>query len=134
MLSAKEAEQYNRRVLEELDTIISMRGRNIADPVRFLEMQYLQNAKKFVKTGVTPKTCKAIQTSCFIDSWGNVFPCIIYSKVLGNLRDNDYDITKILDKQETKRVMKEVMMLKCPNCWTPCEAYQAIMANMFSLF
>jgi radical SAM protein with 4Fe4S-binding SPASM domain len=99
-------------------------------PVNYLERTYLQRVRKYLETGRTPMRCHALRSSCFIDSWGNVFPCTIYDRKLGNLRDTDYDLTPIWQSEDVQRLQREIWGYKCPQCWTPCEAYQSIMGNV----
>lgn len=125
--------EYNKKVLKELDFVSKIRPLNLLNPISFLEHNYVKYAKWFVKTGKTPLPCKALQTSFFLDSWGNIFPCIIYDKNIGNIRNFGYDAKKVLASKEVDKLKKEIMMLKCPNCWTPCEAYQIILGNLINL-
>jgi radical SAM protein with 4Fe4S-binding SPASM domain len=74
--------------------------------------------------------CHALRASCFIDSWGNVFPCTIYDRKLGSLREVDYDLARIWQSEEARALQKEIWEYKCPQCWTPCEAYQSILGNV----
>lgn len=105
-----------------------LRGRS-PGPVNYLETTYLKNVRRYLETGKTPMRCHALRSSCFIDSWGHVFPCTIYDRKLGSLRDVDYDLGAIWHAQETRTVQSEIWESKCPQCWTPCEAYQSIMGN-----
>ena len=73
--------------------------------------------------------CHALSASCFVDSWGNVFPCTIYDRKLGSLRDVGYDLRRIWSSDLAVRTQKEIWEYDCPQCWTPCEAYQSIMGN-----
>lgn len=98
-------------------------------PVNYLERTYLRQVRKFLEIGKTPIKCHALRSSCFIDSWGNVMPCTIYDRKIGNLREADFDLGAIWGTDETKRVQGEIWESKCPQCWTPCEAYQSIMGN-----
>ncbi len=75
------------------------------------------------------KGSKEKRSSCFVDSWGNVFPCTIYDHRLGSLRDVGYDLARIWNSEETRRIQAEIWDYRCPQCWTPCEAYQSIMGN-----
>lgn len=100
-------------------------------PVDYLERAYLKQVETYLRSGITPMQCHALKSSCFIDSWGTVFPCSIYDRPLGNLRDHDYDLGRIWMAEETVRVQQEIWEKKCPQCWTPCEAYQTIMGNFF---
>lgn len=98
-------------------------------PTELLEWQYLRHAEKYLRTGMTPMRCHSLKASCFVDSWGYVYPCAMYDHKVAGLRDYDYDLAAIWNLPETKRLQQEIWDYKCPQCWTPCEAYQTILAN-----
>ncbi len=98
-------------------------------PVNYLERSYLTQVRKYLETGKTPMKCHALRSSCFVDSWGNVMQCTIYDRKLGNLRDVDYDLGEIWRNHASRETQREIWDGKCPQCWTPCEAYQSIMGN-----
>ncbi len=108
----------------------ALRGASL-HPVNVLEREYLKRVRRYLETGKTPMRCHALKSSCFIDSWGNVFPCTIYDRKIGSLRDVDYDLEKIWSSTGALEVQKEIWDYNCPQCWTPCEAYQTIMGNFF---
>src|SRR5207247_544136 len=89
-----------------------------------------RRVRQYVETGETPMRCHALRASCFIDSWGNVFPCTIYDRKIGSLREVDYDLARIWNTPEAARLQGEIWESQCPNCWTPCEAYQSILGNL----
>jgi hypothetical protein len=60
--------------------------------VAFLERAYLKRVRRYLETGETPMRCHALRSSCFVDSWGNVFLCTIYDKKIGSLRESGYDL------------------------------------------
>lgn len=124
-------EDYRKEVMEELNQIIKLKKMS-TDPVDILDPLYLKLARNFIKKEKSPLPCKAIETSVFIDPQGNVYPCSIWNKKLGNLRKVDYNLKKILKSKEAKKVKLMARVLKCPNCWTPCEAYQTILGNLFN--
>jgi radical SAM protein with 4Fe4S-binding SPASM domain len=99
-------------------------------PVAFLERAYLKRVRRYLETGETPMRCHALRSSCFVDSWGNVFPCTIYDKKVGSLRESGYDLAAIWNAPEPAAVQQEIWESQCPNCWTPCEAYQSILGNV----
>ncbi len=103
------------------------------NPAVMLPDLYLKLARRYAETGKTPLPCKALLSSCFIDPLGNVFPCTIYNKNLGNLRSFDYELKKILTRNETEKTKEIIKKLKCPNCWTPCEAYPMILGNLLGM-
>jgi len=105
-----------------------LRGRP-RSPVGYLEHAYLSKVRRYLETGRTPMRCHALSASCFVDSWGNVFPCTIYDRKIGSLREVDYDLARLWNTPEADRLEREIFDYHCPQCWTPCEAYQSIMGN-----
>lgn len=101
------------------------------DPVSFLENEYLRRVETYLNTGITPTRCHAMRSSCFVDSFGDVYPCTIYNKKIGNLRDVGFDLSEIWHSPEALQIQREIWEFQCPQCWTPCEAYQSILGNTF---
>jgi len=120
------AEEQARR---EIDAYRRRRGRTWV-PSAWLENRYLNHLDRFLQTGVTPMRCHALRSSCFIDPWGVVFPCITYSRPLGRLRETGMDLAPIWNNPDTERVQREIWGSQCPHCWTACEAYPSILGNL----
>jgi radical SAM protein with 4Fe4S-binding SPASM domain len=125
----KRTAEYNQRVLDEIKTYRKYKKGNDWK-VSFLENRYSKFVENFVQTGKSPLPCKALNSSCFMDPYGNVFPCLVWAKPLGNVRQFDYDLKKLWQDPTVVQTQKDAESLKCPNCWTPCEAYQTIAGNM----
>lgn len=121
------------RLVDEVERHAWRRTRLPWHPVEYLERAYLSRVRQYIQTGETPMRCHALRSSCFIDSWGQVFPCTIYNLPLGSLRDHDYRLESIWKLDRTKQVQGEIWENQCPQCWTPCEAYPSIMGNFLSL-
>lgn len=121
--------QSPKEIISDIRSFIKLRGIPHS-PVFFLESRYLRLISKFLKTGKTPLPCKALTSSCFINAQGEVFPCSLFNKKLGNLRDFDYDLEKIWNLKKTKETLKRIKNRQCTDCWTPCEAYQTILGNL----
>jgi hypothetical protein len=51
--------------------------------------------------------------------------------VIGSLRENNYDLLKILSNETVILLQEKIEKGHCPHCWTPCEAYQNIFSNLF---
>jgi len=98
--------------------------------IGFLENSYLKLADKYLSTGKTPITCQALAGSVFIDSLGYIYPCTIYSKKLANIKEIDYDLEAYWNTKLIKDLREDIERGNCPHCWTPCEAYQSILANI----
>lgn len=121
-------DSYKEKILEELHQYMSLR--KIRGPVSWLERQYQNKVAKYFETEQSPVSCHSLKSSCFIDGWGYVYPCSMYDRKLGNLRDHDYELNKIWELDYTKQTQAEIEKGDCPHCWTPCEAYQSILGNL----
>jgi len=118
----------------QLDYIIKLRRNYFFSPIGFLERRYQHLIKIYLEKNKTPIPCQALSVSFFMDPVGNVYPCSIYDKVIGNIKDFDYDIYKLWDTAYRYKLREEIREGNCPHCWTPCEAYQAILAKLLPKF
>jgi Fe-coproporphyrin III synthase len=114
-------------------SIRDRRRRVTFSAVEYLERRYLSLAETFLKTKRCPQECQSLSSSCFMDPEGYVYPCNTYNKVIGNIRDFDYDLKKLLASDHALKFRREIKEGLCPQCWTPCEAYQTIIANFLGL-
>ncbi len=117
-------------VIQQVAHYQSLRSRSFG-PVGLLEGWYLKHAAQYLRSGVTPMRCHALRSSCFVDSWGDVYPCGMYDARIASLRDYEYDLGRIWDLAKTRDLQREIWDFQCPQCWTPCEAYQTILGNLF---
>jgi radical SAM protein with 4Fe4S-binding SPASM domain len=109
------------------------RRRGVArTPHQILERAYLTRLDRFLQTGQTPMPCHALRSSCFIDPWGVVYPCISYSRPIGRLRETGMRLDPIWNARATQQVQQEIWQGQCPQCWTACEAYQSILGNVLA--
>lgn len=115
-------------VRNEIARYAALKGppRSVAD---WVERRYLQHLDTYLVTGQSPLKCHALRSSCFIDPWGTVYPCITYDRPLGSLRASGYRLLEIWNDRETTRVQNEIWNGQCPQCWTACEAYQTILGH-----
>jgi len=123
---------YIKKAIEEIELCIDSRS-DFLDPINIIELKYLRLARKYLKTNRIPINCNIFNLSCFVDPMGNVYPCTIFNKKLGNLRENDYDLKRILCSKKAEATMKEIIKGNCPQCWTPCEAHQMILSKWFKI-
>lgn len=117
------------QAINAVRTYRRLRGDSIW-PSAWLESAYLRRLEQFLETDHVPMQCHSLRSSCFIDPWGTVFPCITYTRPLGSLRDTDMRLAPIWHGVETTGVQKEIWDGRCPQCWTACEAYQSILGNV----
>jgi radical SAM protein with 4Fe4S-binding SPASM domain len=95
-----------------------------------LEHLYLRYLERFLRTGRTPMPCHALRASCFVDPSGVVYPCVTYSRPVGQLRETGMRLEPIWAAPETRWLQREIWNGECPQCWTACEAYQSILGNL----
>lgn len=114
---------------EEIERYRKLRGFH-PNPAAFLEWAYLRRVGAYVRTGKTPLPCHALHDSCYLDPTGTVYPCSMWDRPLGNIREQGYDLGRIWNAPETLAVRREIREGRCPHCWTPCEAYQSILGNL----
>ncbi|MBN1700026.1 MAG: radical SAM protein [Spirochaetales bacterium] len=114
-----------------INEFVSRKGFFLVNPVALLEYVYLKNIGRYLRSRRSPFPCNSGSISCFIDNRGNVFPCTGLDTNLGDLRENDFDLLRILSKERSLAVNKAIRSGRCPHCWTPCEAYQNILSNLF---
>lgn len=118
----------NEQLIQEIEKYRALRGMKL-HPISYLEYSYLKHVAQYVRRGRTPIRCHALRSSCFMDPMGNVYPCSMYDRVLGNIRDTDYRLDPIWNSAESQKVQHEIWNFQCPQCWTPCEAYQSILGD-----
>ena len=109
--------------------VLRAHARGGIDPVSFLERAYQSRIEEFLDTGRSPVPCAALRASVFVTQQGTVYPCSIYSRPLGELREHDYSLRSVLGLEEAKDARQAVIEDRCPGCWTPCEAYQSLFAH-----
>jgi MoaA/NifB/PqqE/SkfB family radical SAM enzyme len=100
------------------------------DPVRFLEDRYQALVGEYSRHHKSPLPCTALASSCFIDARWDLYPCSIWDRSLGNLRENQFDLRRLLTSDRSRTLRQAVIDEQCPHCWTPCEAYPTILGNL----
>ncbi len=94
--------------------------------MRAVERIYRADAARYLATGGTSIPCSALLSTAYLSEKGQVYPCTIWDKPLGNIRENAFDLLPILRAARADGTREAVRRGDCPRCWTPCEAYPAI--------
>lgn len=128
--SSKNEKDCRRILKQEVINALELK-KKLLNPISLIERKYLRLGKKYLETGKTPIKCNIFNLSCFVSPYGDIYPCTIFDRKLGTLRENNYDLKKILRSNTAKKIKREIIQNKCPQCWTPCEAHQLIMSNWF---
>jgi MoaA/NifB/PqqE/SkfB family radical SAM enzyme len=120
------------KIIAQVGRYRALRGLPLG-PIAMLESRYLRHAETYLCTGLTPMRCHALSSSCFVDSSGTVYPCGMYDTRIASLRDYDLDLQTVWNLPRTRELQGQIWAYQCPQCWTPCEAYQSIWGNLLGL-
>jgi MoaA/NifB/PqqE/SkfB family radical SAM enzyme len=120
--------EFDEKIIELLKFL--EKNQKFYPPQNLLEKIYVKKAISFLKNrGKMVLPCTSMKGTIAIQANGDVTPCFMWGKILGNLRDYNYDIKEILGLQTSRETRKMIMQEKCPICWTPCESIQTIIDN-----
>lgn len=126
--SNKEILPEKDQILSEIDYIINKKKKEI-NPFSLLEKKFFILNKKYIETGKHPlNECSALKTTITIGPKGQVLPCLFFDLNLGNIRTEDYQLTKILSNEKIQKY-KENILKYCPHCWSACQALPSIINN-----
>ncbi len=120
---------HRAEIAAALKLAASKPKRGGAPVMRAVERIYRAEAMKYLATGRTSITCSALLLTSYLSEKGEVYPCTIWDQPLGNVRNSNYALMPIIEAARRKGTRQAVVDQKCPNCWTPCEAYPAIGAS-----
>lgn len=96
-------------------------------PTDLIEATYLRLLPEFLRTGRSPLPCKALRAGVFVDVAGDVHPCTVYGRKLGNVLETPlYEILAGAEAEDARAVISRD---ECPGCWSPCEANPTIVAG-----
>lgn len=129
-LPAREVAALSRALEHELQRtpMLDASGRGL------LKRAYLKVAAGYLTRGRARIPCSALRTNVYISESGEVYPCHTWERTLGNLRDVDFQLPRLLDSAVAARTRQEIFAEQCPGCWSPCEAYPSLLAQPGMLF
>ncbi len=119
------------QALKALEFIEARRGLP-RDGFALAERLFLRNLRRHLETGRVPVPCQAGRASVHVAADGVVYPCHILDAPLGDLREQDFDLPRLLATTQARRVVGDLR--GCARCWTPCEAYHALLASPIVAF
>ncbi|MDE1860124.1 MAG: radical SAM protein [Candidatus Micrarchaeota archaeon] len=117
---------------EEIESVIRNRHFEVG-AIPAIENVFLKKLVQYAKSGEVPIKSKSLDASLFMDSYGNVYPSIMWGHKIGNIRESGYDLMPLWHNQEAEFVRTAIKEGKEPVAWTACEAYQSIVGNMGSI-
>lgn len=122
------------KLLDEVAGILNM-DKDGFSVNNFLRRRYLSLYPKYARTKEYPIKCQALSSTCFLDPYGNLFPCPVYNKKLLNVKEMREGFESAWNGGAAKDLSRECANNQCPSCWSPCDAYSAIGGSLVkSLF
>ena len=94
------------------------------NPTALMELGFLANLEHYLKGEPVGVGCQSLRSTCFISPEGDLYPCHVWDRPLGNLRE--HSSAELWRSRELLAARDEVKRLDCGGCFTPCEAYPAL--------
>lgn len=91
-----------------------------------VSMYYFSHMVEFQENPHRMFTCYSGIHSFFMDPYGNIYPCIMLNKRLGNILYSSFD--EIWFSRRAYDVRRFIKNKKC-YCWTPCETMPSLSRN-----
>ncbi len=89
-----------------------------------METAYLVNLAAVTRGEPSRIPCQALRSTMFLAPEGDVYPCHLYDRPLGNVRDRD--VLAIWHDAATHAARRDIEALACGGCFSACEAYPAM--------
>ena len=96
----------------------------------FIRRLYLKSYKYVINQKRPLFNCQALSFNCVMDPNGNIYPCIIFNKMISNVKDFRYDLQSLWRSNQVKQLRKKCFYHDCPICWSPCDAYSSILCGL----
>lgn len=89
-----------------------------------MESAYLVNLAAVERGEPSGIACQSLRSAMFLAPEGDVYPCHIYDRPLGNVRTTD--VLTIWNAASTHAARRDIEALACGGCFSACEAYPAM--------
>jgi radical SAM protein with 4Fe4S-binding SPASM domain len=123
-----DVEGFRRKLMEYLPRAVEVVGRGSALTLGRRAF-YLLLSKWLKRPDRQVIPCMAARVRCFLDPYGNLYPCTIADLPIGNLREHRYDFESVFKSGNRRRVRRLVEVERCPVCCNTCETIPAMMAQ-----
>ncbi len=109
-----------------LGNMKKVRERGISRSAKtYLEIKYMEGIVEFLKTKKSSVPNRDGELSVFLDSYGNVFPSIMTSQKLGNVRQGGMEIDRMVKAANLGKEKEQH--------FTACESYQSILGALLKI-
>jgi MoaA/NifB/PqqE/SkfB family radical SAM enzyme len=120
----------NSKLIDELKKFKAKKRIKLTG-VSLLENAYQGLIDNYLHDFKTPVKCQALSSSIFLNPKGDLYACGMWDKKITDLSEIDYQIKNIWSHKKVQEMYQQIRVKNCPNCWTPCEAYQSILGSLW---
>ncbi|HOC91549.1 MAG TPA: radical SAM protein [bacterium] len=120
------AEEFATAVEAYLEKLNALRGRGEIRFMKRLLARRAETALESLRTNDRAGNCFAAHAYLYIDPRGSVCDCPVAAREMGDLRENDYSLERVLKSATARQVRKQVNSGVCA-----CAMSAPSMANMF---
>jgi len=92
--------------------------------VDMMELLFLVNLEFYQRGEASEIVCQALRSTAFISPEGDLYPCHVYDRPLGNIRGRNF--AEVWQSRAVLDARADIKRLACGGCFTPCEAYPAL--------
>ncbi len=92
--------------------------------VELMESIYLVNLEAVSDGEASGVPCQALRSAAFISPEGDLYPCHLYDRPLGNLRE--HSLAALWHGEGVRQARQDIEALACGGCFSACEAYPAL--------
>lgn len=92
--------------------------------VELMEAIYLVNLAAVAGGEASGVPCQALRSAVFVSPEGELYPCHLYDRPLGNLRQ--HSLATLWNADNVRQARKDIDALRCGGCFSACEAYPAL--------
>ena len=123
----------NPEVVGELESILKGREFELG-VIPMIETAFTRKLVEYARTGTAPMKSRSLEASMFMDSYGNVYPSIMWDRKVGNVREVSYDLMALWNNKAAQSIRADLHEGREPKQWTSCEAYQTLTGNIMRIF
>jgi molybdenum cofactor biosynthesis enzyme MoaA len=127
-------EKYKKIIREYEEERAARKKTMIERLFSVLRTEVLGEILRSIKEKKARFTCAALKKIVFIDEVGDVYPCVLIRDSLGSLRENDYDIRKIIRSRTARDIVAKYRIYAGCYCQWDCGIFNSIIYDPRSYF
>ncbi|HEY5998019.1 MAG TPA: radical SAM protein [bacterium] len=112
-------------LFREIDAILAL-DRDRPSVNNALRRRYLRLYQRYLAERRSPLRCQALSVTCFLDPAGDLYPCVVFPRVLANVRSLEGGLRDLWGTAAARALHRQCSSGGCPACWSPCNAFSAI--------